>query len=221
MAAKSLSTVVAEYKQEAAELKGRIAFFEGETARLSRRLDEVDAVLARLGGSTPAPAAAPEKRKPGRPPKSAASAPAAAAAAAAPAAEPKRRGRPPGSKNKPKPGAPPKAAKPARAAKAAKAPKAPKADGRRGRRSAVAATGIHALGIVEAAIAIAKQKGVRQADAGQVLEWFEEVGYKTRNGLPSRNSVYVSLNRESTEGSKKGSARVTRVDRGAFEFSLD
>lgn len=73
---------------------------------------------------------------------------------------------------------------------------------------------IREMGIVDAAIALAKRHGEAVADAGQVLSWFEDVGYESRSGLPSRNSVYVSLNRES----KGEGSRIERHDRGQFKF---
>lgn len=90
--------------------------------------------------------------------------------------------------------------------------------GRKGRRKASGAAGVHNKSIVDAAIELARQNGVDRADAGQILAWFQESGYKTRTGVPTRNSVYVSLNREFTDGKNKGRDRVRRVERGVFEF---
>ena len=100
---------------------------------------------------------------------------------------------------------------------------------RRGRRKSgrkrgagAGASSLHDLGIVEAAIALAQQKGVTEASAGDILDWFEEAGYQTRNGTPTRNSVYVSLNREHTEGQRDDRpTRVTRPARGRFVFHYD
>lgn len=75
---------------------------------------------------------------------------------------------------------------------------------------------IKEMGIVDAAIALAKRHNEEVADAGQVLSWFEEIGYESRTGLPSRNSVYVSLNRES----KSDDGRIERHDRGQFKFNI-
>jgi chromosome segregation ATPase len=75
---------------------------------------------------------------------------------------------------------------------------------------------IHEMGIVDAAIALAERHNQKIADAGQVLSWFEDINYETRSGLPSRNSVYVSLNRESKGDSK----RIERHDRGQFRFNF-
>lgn len=243
------NSTASQYQIEKSDLEARATFFAAELARIQARLGEVNALLGVLAAPAPtattvAPAApVKERKKPGPKPK----ATAAAAPTPAPAAAPKRRGRPPGSKNKPKvaaaapapapvkerkkPGRKPKAlaapaaapAAPAAAPKPVAAAPAPvaAAPARRGRRSAVSAASIHDKGIVEAAVLLAKARNIRKADAGDVLQWFEEAGYKTRNGLPSRNSVYVSLNRESTEGGKKGRAKVKRTDRGAFEFDID
>ena len=97
---------------------------------------------------------------------------------------------------------------------------APPASGRRARkgrrRVSTEAVSIHDMGIVDAALELARQKGKSEFTAGHVLEWFEEVGFKTRKGTPSRNSIYVSLNREFTEGTKRGTNRVDRVGRGDF-----
>jgi hypothetical protein len=88
---------------------------------------------------------------------------------------------------------------------------------RKGRRAASGTVRVNDLGIVDAAIELARQRGVREADAGQILEWFKEVGYKGRHGLPTRNSIYVSLNREFQESSDDN-RRVSRPARGRFEF---
>lgn len=91
---------------------------------------------------------------------------------------------------------------------------------RKGRRQVTGMSRIHDLGIVEAAIELARQRGVREADAGDILEWFKEAGYKGRHGLPTRNSIYVSLNREFQE--HEGSVRrVSRPSRGRFQFHYD
>lgn len=91
---------------------------------------------------------------------------------------------------------------------------------RKGRRQVTGVSRIHDLGIVDAAIELARQRGVREADAGEILEWFKEAGYKGRHGLPTRNSIYVSLNREfqETEGAVR---RVSRPSRGRFVFHYD
>ena len=91
---------------------------------------------------------------------------------------------------------------------------------RKGRRQVTGASRIHDLGIVDAAIELARQRGVREADAGEILEWFKEAGYKGRHGLPTRNSIYVSLNREfqETDGAVR---RVSRPSRGRFVFHYD
>jgi hypothetical protein len=96
-----------------------------------------------------------------------------------------------------------------KAAKAAKAAKAPK----------TGASGIHAMGIVEAALELAKQKGVTDANAGDIVEWLEEIGYTNKRGNPPvRNSVFVSLDREANLGAESGKVRVSRPDRGIFRF---
>lgn len=74
------------------------------------------------------------------------------------------------------------------------------------------------LSIVDAAIAMARDRKMRTVSAGDVESWFEEAGYTTRGRMPSRNSIYVSLNREHTEGEKRGSWRVQRIARGTFRF---
>ena len=94
------------------------------------------------------------------------------------------------------------------------AAKKPASRARKGRRKA--ASGVHSMGIVEAAIFLAKNNGVTEADAGDVLGWFRDAGYKTRTGTPTRNSVYVSLNREA--GTKRDTPRVTRPAKGRFAF---
>ncbi len=91
---------------------------------------------------------------------------------------------------------------------------------RKGRRQVTGVSRIHDLGIVDAAIELARQRGVREADAGEILEWFKEAGYKGRHGLPTRNSIYVSLNREFQE-TDGGVRRVSRPSRGRFVFHYD
>lgn len=107
------------------------------------------------------------------------------------------------------------AATPAAPAVAKSAPAAAPTSSRK--RSGLDDETIREMGIVDAAIALAKRHGEAVADAGQVLSWFEEVGYESRSGLPSRNSVYVSLNRES----KGEGSRIERHDRGQFKFKAD
>lgn len=91
---------------------------------------------------------------------------------------------------------------------------------RKGRRQVTGMSRIHDLGIVEAAIELARQRGVSEADAGEILEWFKEAGYKGRHGLPTRNSIYVSLNREFQEN-EGNVRRVSRPSRGRFVFHYD
>ncbi|MBU6162336.1 MAG: hypothetical protein KGO50_14565 [Myxococcales bacterium] len=91
---------------------------------------------------------------------------------------------------------------------------------RKGRRQVTGVSRIHDLGIVEAAIELARQRSVREADAGEILEWFKEAGYKGRHGLPTRNSIYVSLNREFQEN-EGNVRRVSRPSRGRFVFHYD
>jgi hypothetical protein len=79
---------------------------------------------------------------------------------------------------------------------------------------------IHEMGIVDASIELARQRGVREADAGEILEWFKEIGYKGRHGLPTRNSIYVSLNREFQENAEE-KRRVSRPSRGRFVFHFE
>ncbi len=88
---------------------------------------------------------------------------------------------------------------------------------KKGRRPAAGAVEINDLGIVDAAVELARRKGVREADAGQILEWFKEAKYKGRHGLPTRNSIYVSLNREFQDVPEQ-KRRVSRPARGRFEF---
>ncbi|MFT4703337.1 MAG: hypothetical protein ACI81R_001027 [Bradymonadia bacterium] len=140
-------------------------------------------------------------------------APKAAAKKAAPKAAAKKAA-PKAAAKKAAPRAAAKKAAPKAAAKKA-APKA--APARKGRRT-TAAKGVHAMGIVDAAIHLAHTKGAKEADAGEVMAWFEDIGFKTRSGVPNRNSIYVSLNREFNQGTKKGKVRVQRVEKGKFKF---
>lgn len=118
---------------------------------------------------------------------------------------------------KAKPAAKAAAAKPAAKKAAAKAKPSAKKGRTKGRRKANA-KGVHALGIVDAAHYLAKEKGIEVADAGMVLAWFEEAGFKTRSGTPNRNSVYVSLNREAGVERKEGEQLISRPERGKFKF---
>ena len=87
---------------------------------------------------------------------------------------------------------------------------------RKGRRRAATAR-IHALGIVEATLLLAEQEGIEMATSGDVLEWFKRIGYRSREGLPTRNSVYVSLHRAALNGDK----RLSREEGGLFRFHFD
>ena len=84
---------------------------------------------------------------------------------------------------------------------------------RKGRRRAAAAR-VHTLGIVEAALRLAKDRGVEEATSGDVLGWFEEIGYRANTGLPTRNSVYVSLHRAALNSDP----RISREEGGLFRF---
>jgi len=116
----------------------------------------------------------------------------------------------------------PKADKPARSTAKARPGKRRRGRRKSARKGGAGASSLHDMGIVEAAISLAQQKGVTEASAGDILAWFEEVGYQTRNGTPTRNSVYVSLNREFTEGQRDDRpTRITRPARGRFVFHYD
>lgn len=77
---------------------------------------------------------------------------------------------------------------------------------------------ISELSIVDAAILLASQRGQREAKASDVHAWFEEVGYRGRNGTPNRNSIYVSLNREANLTAEDADARIRKERRGVFKF---
>lgn len=190
------ASLLEKFAAEEAELQERVDALNAELAPLAARLDEVRVIRQALETTSDAPkraAAAPKKAATKQP------APKAEAASATK-----------------KPAAPKKASTKKAGAKKA----APKKAGRKGRRKSTA-KGVHALGIVDAAFALAKEKGVAEADAGLVLEWFAEAGYKTRGGTPNRNSVYVSLNRAASQGVEKGDTRITRPSRGKFVFDLN
>lgn len=76
------------------------------------------------------------------------------------------------------------------------------------------------MSIVDAAVEYAKREGVAQAKAGDVHDWFVKYGYMSNRGtgVPNRNSIYVSLNREAgqTEGDPK--RRIEKISRGEFRF---
>lgn len=77
---------------------------------------------------------------------------------------------------------------------------------------------INELSIVDAAIALAKENNAPRANASDVHSWFTTAGFERRNGTPTRNSIYVSLNREATQSEGDENARVRKVGRGEFEF---
>lgn len=77
---------------------------------------------------------------------------------------------------------------------------------------------INELSIVDAAIALARKHNSQRANASDVHTWFTNAGFERRNGTPTRNSIYVSLNREATQSEGDPSARVRKVGRGEFEF---
>ncbi len=213
-----------------AGLKSVISKFKANVRRLKKELAEAEADLAAVSGATAAkPAAETAAAKPaarrGRKPAAKKAAPKKAAAKKTTAKKTTAK------KAAPKRAAAKKAAPKKAAAKKTTTRKAApkKAAAKRGRKPAARktsakseATGVNSMGIVDAAIYLANAKGAKSADAGQVLDWFKEANYTTRRGAPSRNSVYVSLNREAAEGAKKygkGNERITRVDRGQFKFN--
>lgn len=77
---------------------------------------------------------------------------------------------------------------------------------------------VGALSIVDAAIQLAQAKGVKEAKASDVHGWFEEAGYERRNGVPNRNSIYVSLNREANQTEDSPTPRIRKERRGVFRF---
>lgn len=77
---------------------------------------------------------------------------------------------------------------------------------------------IHSMSIVDAAVALARRKGVKEAKASRVHAWFEEVNYQGRKGVPNRNSIYVSLNREASQTEGRPEQRVSKERRGVFRF---
>ncbi|MFT6398686.1 MAG: chemotaxis protein histidine kinase CheA [Bradymonadia bacterium] len=240
MSKTTVSELFAKFANEETEIRARVTALSSELETLTTRLDEVEVIRAALEAQSGAkPAAKPAAKKAA--PKKAAAKPAAKKVAAKPAAKEvaakpaakKVAAKPAAKKVAAKPAAKPAAkkvaAKPAAkkvaakpAAKAAAKPAAKKAvaapvaakPARKGRRKADA--GVHSLGIVDAAIHFAKVNNAKEADAGDVLEWFRAAGYKTRTGTPTRNSVYVSLNREAS--TTRDDPRVTRPRKGRFAF---
>lgn len=189
--------VLGKYRDEEMELQGRIASLEEELGALHSKLSEVRVVRLALEGATGGVAVARPIAPPTPRPVSSIVAPAPAVVAAA-AADVDEDGDEDDD---------------ADASSGA-------SSRRKGRRQVTGVSRIHDLGIVDAAIELARQRGVREADAGEILEWFKEAGYKGRHGLPTRNSIYVSLNREfqETEGEVR---RVSRPSRGRFVFHYD
>ena len=202
------------YLAEETDIATRVVELNAELSTLGSRLEEVrvirQALQAQGADSTKAaPKKAASKKVATRKPAAKKAAPKKAASkkAASKKAAPKKAASKKAASKKAasKKAAPKKAAKPARTKPAVK-----------GRRKAGGRASIHKLGIVDAALTLAKQKGTTVIDAGQVLDWFVELGYKSRTGTPTRNSIYVSLNREFTQGAKKGKPRVERIERGKF-----
>jgi hypothetical protein len=193
MSKSGLSDVVSYLRTRADSLRAELALVEGH-------LQAVEAALAATG------------RPPAAAPKAAAKTPAPAVPAARPAGKAAKA-------TVTRPAAAAAASSTANGAGPAAAPVEP-ADRRKGRRKASgpAAIDVSNLGIVEAAIALARARGVKEADAGEILSWFKQAGYRSGEGLPTRNSVYVSLNREVTDGSRRGRIQIDRPGRGRFAF---
>lgn len=76
------------------------------------------------------------------------------------------------------------------------------------------------LSIVDAAIEYARREGVTQAKAGDVHDWFVKYGYMSNRGtgVPNRNSIYVSLNREAGQTENDPKRRIEKISRGEFRF---
>jgi len=87
---------------------------------------------------------------------------------------------------------------------------------RRGRKKS-SSVDISSLGVVGAAVYLARHHGIVEADSATVHGWLTSAGFSGRNGPPTRNTVNVSLNREA---SKSGGARVVKVGRGVFKFEV-
>lgn len=220
----AIQTLIDKHVEEATVLRTRQAELDAELSTLNARLFEIDIIVDALSNTT--------RRAAGNPPPAAASAASPAAATAAPAGIPKRRGRPPGSGRKAAVAPPVKRGrKPGPVAVAVAPPAAVEATDadspRKGRRKAVvenlSAANLNDMNIVEAAFRLAQDRNQNTADAGQILDWFNEAGYTSRsNNPPNRNSIYVSLNRAFTEG-QKGNApfRISRPKRGLFHFHFD
>ncbi len=187
------------YLAEETDIATRVVELNAELSTLGSRLEEVRVIRQALQAQGADSTKAAPKKAASK--KVATRKPAAKKAAPKKAASKKAASKKAASKK----AAPKKAAKPARTKPAVK-----------GRRKAGGRASIHKLGIVDAALTLAKQKGTTVIDAGQVLDWFVELGYKSRTGTPTRNSIYVSLNREFTQGAKKGKPRVERIERGKF-----
>ncbi len=187
------------YLAEETDIATRVVELNAELSTLGSRLEEVRVIRQALQAQGADSTKAAPKKAASK--KVATRKPAAKKAAPKKAASKKAASKKTASKK----AAPKKAAKPARTKPAVK-----------GRRKAGGRASIHKLGIVDAALTLAKQKGTTVIDAGQVLDWFVELGYKSRTGTPTRNSIYVSLNREFTQGAKKGKPRVERIERGKF-----
>ncbi len=201
MSKTTVSELFAKFATEETEIRARVTELKNELQGLTTRLSEVELIRGALEAQTGAkPAAKKAAAKKSTPKK-----------AAKPAA--KKAAKPAAKKAVAKPAAKKAAAKPAAKKAAAKKP-ATKKPARKGRRKTDA--GVHSLGIVDAAIYFAKANGAKEADAGDVLEWFRTAGYKTRTGTPTRNSVYVSLNREAS--TTRDNPRVTRPRKGRFAF---
>ena len=77
------------------------------------------------------------------------------------------------------------------------------------------------LSIVDAAIEYARREGARQAKAGDVHDWFVKYGYQSNRGggVPNRNSIYVSLNREAGQTEGDPNPRIEKISRGEFLFN--
>lgn len=207
-----LHRIAAHFQAEEQRLLGLIGKLSEEQRQLQLQLDHVRALAASLNGSATPAALATEPAPVAPAPEPVASAP---APEEAPPADTQTRPAPSPRGGAPKTARKRKAAKPKAGARKAAAPRKQKA----AKPSTESApTSVQDMSIVDAAIHFAEKHGKPTVDAGQILEWFEQEGYETRSGVPNRNSIYVSLNRERHVGAKAGRNRVTHAERGVFHF---
>jgi hypothetical protein len=222
----TIRDIINKYESESVSIRGQMQAHEEALAGLHARLQEIQVVMEALVLANRANGllAASHQEVPRA--AAAGAAPVAAAAPPAPAAPAAKSPEAPA----PRPTPPAVAAtvpeRRTRRTTGSRSRTTTATGSRKGRRKAMPSetNDINDLSIVEASIELARRKGVQEADAGLIHQWFTEENYLGRSGEPpNRNSIFVSLNREYNDAMKRGDdeLRVERPQRGLFRFNFD